>query len=156
MTAEELWLDFCAHTDPAPGAYSAWAFGDAPDKLAALVYQGVKTATASAFDLYAIEGEPLPAAGEYSVILDARDQAVCIVRTTRVTVVPYLSVTCDHAFKEGEGDRSVAYWRQVHEPFLTRELATVGLHFDPSCRVVCEEFDLVWRDNAYVFSREST
>mgnify|MGYP000597469916 CR=1 FL=1 len=34
-------------------------FGVDPDLLAELVFKGEKTATASAFDLYALEDEPL-------------------------------------------------------------------------------------------------
>lgn len=30
----------------------------------------------------------------------------------------YADVDERHAYAEGEGDRSLAYWRQVHEPFL--------------------------------------
>ena len=55
--------------------YSAWGFGDAPDQLADLVLKGIKTATASAHDLYFMEGkeEPLPQPGDYSIILDSKE-----------------------------------------------------------------------------------
>ncbi len=52
------------------GPYESWAFGDAPDKLVALVKNGVKTATCLSYDLYQAEGEPIPKTGDYSVILD--------------------------------------------------------------------------------------
>lgn len=139
MTAEELWKK-----SGLTGEYEAWAFGEAPDALADLVVRGIKTATCSAYDLYEIEHEPLPKAGEYSVILGADASARCIIRTTRVYVTEYGKVTADHARKEGEGDRSLAYWRQVHEPFLTKELASVNLEFSEKTKVVCEEFALVY------------
>ncbi len=139
MTAEELWAGSGLR-----GEYEAWAFGEAPDKLAALAAKGIKTATCSAYDLYEAEGEALPAVGGYSVILNGREEAVCIIRTTRVTVTPFDQVTEEHAFKEGEGDRSLAYWRAVHEEFLTRELASIGRSFDGNTKVVCEEFELVF------------
>ena len=41
------------------GTYEAWAFGDAPDKLAELVLQKIKTATCSAYDFYQIDNEHL-------------------------------------------------------------------------------------------------
>ena len=47
MTAEELW-----ERSGLSGTYEAWAFGEASDKLAELVVQGIKTATCSAYDLY--------------------------------------------------------------------------------------------------------
>ena len=139
MTAEELW-----ERSGLTGTYEAWSFAEAPDKLAELVVRGIKTATCSAYDLYEAEGEDLPQPGETSVILDSADEAVCIIRTTRVYVVPFDEVTAEHAFREGEGDRSLAYWREVHESFLKEELSSIGRTFDGSARVVCEEFEVVY------------
>ena len=139
MTAEEMWKQ-----SGLAGEYDAWAFGEAADKLAALVKAGIKTATCSAYDLYEAEGEDLPLPGDTSVILDSSDEAVCIVRTTRVYVVPFDRVSAEHAFKEGEGDRSLEYWREVHESFLKEELSSIGRTFDGSTRVVCEEFEVVY------------
>lgn len=57
MTAEEMWAAFIHRAGIASDTpYEAWAFGDAPDKLAQLILDGSKTATASAHALYAIEG----------------------------------------------------------------------------------------------------
>ena len=139
MTAAEMWKQ-----SGLAGEYDAWAFGEAADKLAALVREGIKTATCSAYDLYEAEGEDLPLPGKTSVILDSADEAVCIIRTTRVYVVPFDEVTAEHAFREGEGDRSLAYWREVHESFLKEELSSIGRTFDGSTRVVCEEFEVIY------------
>ena len=140
MTAEELW-----NKSGLSGTWEAWAFGEAPDKLAELVVRGIKTATCSAYDLYLLEGEPLPEAGDCSVILDSGDEAVCIIKTLKVYVTEYKNVSPEHAFKEGEGDRSLEYWRLVHESFLKNELASAGLQFDENTKVVCEEFEVVYR-----------
>ncbi len=71
MTAEELWTK-----SGLDGEYEAWAFGGSPDELAQLVKNGIKTATCSAFCFYELEEEPLPQIGEYSIILDAKEEAV--------------------------------------------------------------------------------
>ena len=139
MTAIEMWKQ-----SGLAGEYDAWSFGDDADGLAALVRGGIKTATCSAYDLYEAEGEDLPKAGDTSVILDSRDEAVCIIRTTRVYVIPFDEVTAEHAFREGEGDRSLEYWRQVHEAFFKEELASAGLEFSGNSKVVCEEFEVVY------------
>ncbi len=143
MTAQQLWLKFTAASG-ASADYTAWQFGDDADKLAALVLEGVKTATASAYPLYAIEDEPLPEVGEYSVILDSRGEAVCIIRTERVYVLPFDEVSERHAFLEGEGDRSLEYWRRVHKAFFEAEMRECGLAFDEKMQVVCEEFSIVF------------
>lgn len=144
MTAEELWNEYARkagieHTD-----YEAWAFGDAADELAELVNNGRKTATASAYPLYELEQEPLPQAGEYSVIMDSGDRAVCVIRTNRVYVTPFREISEEHARREGEGDLSLAYWREVHERFFRQEMEEAGLDFDEDMPVVCEEFSCVY------------
>ena len=139
MTAKEMW-----NASGIDAEFDAWAFGDDPDTLAQLVRTGVKTATASAYPLYELEGEPLPEAGEYSVILNTRDEAVCIIRTAKVHVTPYCEVTAEQAYKEGEGDRSLSYWRQVHEAFFRKEMEAAGMTFTEDMGVVCEEFEVVY------------
>ena len=139
MTAEQMWQAF-SEKNEIDAPYDAWAFGDDADALAELVLQGIKTATCSAQPFYALEGEPLPRAGEYSVILDSRDQAVCVIQNTRGYQTSFEMVTAEHAWKEGEGDRSLAYWRQVHEAFFSQELSQAGMAFSQDLMLVCEEF----------------
>ena len=139
MNAAEMWERFCEKSG-IKADYDDWAFGGAPDALAELVLNGIKTAPASAYPLYEQEQEPLPKAGDYSVILNTKGEAVCIIRTTKVYVVPFREVSADHAFREGEDDRSLESWREVHRDFFTREMKAGGLTFDEDMPVVCEEF----------------
>lgn len=140
MTPEELW-----ERSGLTGTYEAWSFGEAPDKLAELVLQGIKTATCSVYDLYLIYNEKIPQEGDYSIILNSNKEAVCIIRTLKVYVTEFSRVSEEHAFKEGEGDRSLEYWRKVHSNFVTNELASVNILFDEHSKVVCEEFEVVYR-----------
>ena len=139
MTAEELW-----EKSGLDGEYEAWAFGEEPDTLVNLVKQGIKTASCSLYDLYLLEDEPLPEVGEYSVLLDSGEEAVCIIRTTKVYVTEFDQVSGEHAYKEGEGDRSLEYWRKVHEDFFSQEMAEVQREFQGDTKVVCEEFEVVY------------
>ena len=139
MTAEEMWIQ-----SGLTGEYDAWSFGDDADKLAQLVKDGIKTATCSAYCFYELDGEDLPEAGAYSIILDSDDQAVCITRTTKAYVTPFNQVTAEHAFKEGEGDRSLESWREAHIKFFTEDLKEAGLPFDEEMKLVCEEFEVVY------------
>lgn len=143
MTAQEMWERYSQKED-ITADYEAWSFGDDADQLAELVLQGIKTATASAYPLYELEGEELPQPGEYSVILDSQDNAVCIIRTERVFTVPFYRVDDRQAWKEGEGDRSLAYWREVHERFFRACMEEAGLFFEDTMEVVCEEFVKVY------------
>ena len=147
MNAEELWNAFVtSHPEVADIAYEAWCYGsDAADELARLTADGIKTATASAYPLYELEQEELPKVGEYNVILLTDGTALCITKTTKISLIPYRDVSEAHAYREGEGDRSLSYWRKVHEAFFTEELASVGLTFTEDMTVVCEEFEVVFK-----------
>ena len=144
MTPQTLWNQYKEINPLAGPEPEAWAFGAAPDLLAELVAKGVKTATASAYDEYVHYEEELPKVGDLDMVLDGQGQAVAIIETTKVTVIPFRDVSADHAYKEGEGDRSLAYWRQVHEELFTKWLAEIGLSFSPESKVVLEEFQVVY------------
>lgn len=144
MTAEEMWQAYKTINADIGDELDAWAFGVEPDHLADLVLRGVKTGTASAYPLYAHYGEDLPEADQYDVILDGQGQAVCVIKTTKVYVTPFNEVTAEHAFEEGEGDRSLTYWRQVHEEVFSQWLEEAGLTFSEDMLVVCEEFEVVY------------
>ena len=153
MKPEEMWNRFCAENglDPATH-YEAWQFGDAPDNLAALVILGIKYATASLYNLYEVEDEePMPQEGDYSVILDSKDEAVCVIQTIQLDVIPFDEVGEDQARGEGEGDKSLSYWRKVHEQFFGEQAKEYGVEFYTKSRVLCEKFKLCY--SAYTVSK---
>ena len=144
MTPQEIWNKYKQINPSIGDEIDAWAFGVDADLLADLVLKGEKTATASAYDLYEVDNEPLPREGTFDIILDSQNQAVCIVEITKVSVQPFNQVSAQHAFKEGEGDKSLAYWRQVHEACFAEWLREAGLTFTPNSKVVLEEFRKVY------------
>ena len=118
MKSDQMWQTYKILNQTIGDKIDAWAFGVEADYLAELVLMGQKTATSSAFDLYAVGNEPLPKENELSVILDSKENAICIIETTKVEVIPFKEVSEDHAYKEGEGDRRLTYWRELHETSL--------------------------------------
>lgn len=141
---EAFWRSFADATG-VDAPYEAWAFGgaDTPElatELGLLVRDGPKRATTGRLDSFDAEGEPLPVVGGYSVILDGAGQPVCIIRTTQVDTVPFGEVDEGFAWVEGEGDRSLAYWRDAHERFFASE----GTPITDDDLVVLERFELVW------------
>ena len=138
MTAEKMW-----RMSGLEDEYKAWAFGGDADELAQLVKDGKKTATCSALVFYKLEDEELPQVGEFHIILDSEENAVCITRTTKVYVTTFDAVSEEHAFKEGEGNRSLEYWRKVHKKFFADELKAINRQFNERIELVCEEFEVV-------------
>jgi uncharacterized protein YhfF len=104
---------------------NAWACGgtaDQADELLGLVLSGTKTATSSLLWSYEAEDEPLPAVGEVSIVCDGQGRPRALLRLTDVTVTDLDDVSERHAFAEGEGDRTLAYWRRAHEDFFRSHL----------------------------------
>jgi len=151
-TAEHFWQAWLA-TLPADAparraSYMVEPFGDNPalaDELVELVLAGTKTATCSALWDWEAEGNPLPEPGLLWVVLDGRGEPRCIVETVEVTRRRYDEVDADFAAAEGEGDRSLAYWREAHRRFFTRTLPAIGKEFATDMPLVCERFRVVYR-----------
>ena len=142
MNAEEMWQAF--PDKKADDTYLAWQYGCAQDKLAQLTLQGTKTATASSYPVYKAENEPVPAVGDYSIILDSQNQAVCIIQTTQIDIVPFYQVDEEQAYLEGEGDRTLTYWREVHRTFFESDMQSIHQKFTEDMLVVCERFKIVY------------
>lgn len=114
----------------------SFAFGDGPalaDELLALVLKGVKTATCST------EDEPNTSTpGERWIVLDGRGQPRCVIESLEVTYRRFGEVDAAFASDEGEGDRSLAYWRDAHRRYFGRQGK-----FSEDMMLMCERFRLV-------------
>ena len=107
-----------------------------------LVLKGKKKATASSKIGYQIEGDEIPKEGDMSVITVWEGTPRCVIRTTRVRIIPYKDITFDIAKLEGEDD-NLESWRRNHESFFREEGKELGYQFSEDMEVIFEEFELV-------------
>ncbi|WEV36350.1 ASCH domain-containing protein [Lactobacillus sp. ESL0677] len=137
---EQYWRNFCNERAINPSELDeAFAFGDTKkmaDKLADLVNRGIKTATTSIY----VPEDSLAQVGKYCIILDGSNKPVCVVQNKVCEVMPFKQVSQEHAYHEGEGDRTYAYWHQAHVDFFTKECKEEGWTFNDETLVVCEVF----------------
>ena len=111
-----------------------FSFGDHPalaDELVGLVFEGKKRATCWAVS----EGLKGAAAGKPMVALDGKNRPRVVLKTIELTQRQFDQVDEAFAYDEGEGDRSLAYWREAHKRYFTR----AGL-FEPQMMLWCERF----------------
>lgn len=148
---EAFWLAFQDTLPPESPyrdrPYIAEPIGDSPglaDELGALIMAGKKTATCSALWAYEVENEAIPAAGDVWIVLDGRNKPLCIVETIEVTIRAFNQVDARFAWEEGEGDRSLVYWRAAHTDFFTRTLPHIGRELDETMPLVCERFRVIY------------
>lgn len=114
-----------------------WKFGTnkiESDFLFNLVKQGIKTATSYLFD------ETFVAPSRYSILTNWDETEKINLETTKFYVVLFKEVDKEHAWKEGEGTRTLEEWRTIHKEFFSKRLALQGKEFDENLKIVCEEF----------------
>jgi uncharacterized protein YhfF len=124
----------------------AFAFGDSAalaDELAALVLSGKKRATASLAVEFESLGEPLPVVGGLSIVLRGDQVPVAVIERTEVHEVPFRAVGQAFASREGEGDGTLAWWREAHRSYFTRVCERLGAVFDEDTPVICQSFQVI-------------
>lgn len=119
-------------------ALETFSFGDGPElaeALARLVLAGRKTATC-----WAASQGLLTEVGKRMVMLDGAGRPRAVIETVELTQRRFPEVDAAFAHNEGEGDRSLAYWRQAHRTYFTR----LG-QFSEDMLLYCERFRIIER-----------
>ena len=146
-TATSLVAKLCALGITLPDvAIRVSAYGDSPtlsEALLALIRLGRKRAGTGLLWAYEAEGEAIPVVGEIEIVVDHRNEPAIVTRATSVQVIPYAEVTAEYAAIEGEGDGSLAFWREAHWAFFSRECQRLGHKPDESMLVVCGVFEVL-------------
>lgn len=149
IVVDEYWTEFLANNPSiSPDtSYQTWYFSNSSTQaraLAELVIAGTKTATASLLEANELQPEKAPIDGGYSVVTNFEGDPMCIIQTTEIRHLPFDEVDAAFAYDEGEGDKTLADWREGHWAYFSREAAELGLHFDENSIVCCERFRLVY------------
>jgi len=149
ITVYEMWDKFVqSNPEIKSNDFKSWYFCDTEkcaNDLADLVLRGIKRATASLNYWYKSGKEIIPKAGELNVITNWDGIAQCITITRSVTILKFKDVSSEMASTEGEGDKSLDYWRKAHIHFFTNELIKEKLEFDEEMEIVFEEFEMIYK-----------
>jgi uncharacterized protein YhfF len=145
-----FWQDFCTEVgeDRSARFFEAFHFHDneaGANELAQLVLAGVKRATACLAWTYGNAGVSPPKPGSLSVVTCWDGKPMCVIETLEIEVLPFEQVTPEFAASEGEGDRSLDYWRRVHWAYFGRECARIGREPSQVMPVVCERFSVIYK-----------
>lgn len=110
--------------------------------LLGLVLEGKKKATSSSLWGCEIDGTKVPKEGDLSIITYWDGTPGCLVRTTRIRIIPYKEITFEIARLEGEDD-CLESWQKNHERFFAEEGKKVGYQFSEEMPVIFEEFEVI-------------
>jgi uncharacterized protein YhfF len=125
----------------------AYGIGDTPElkqELLDLVLEGKKRASTSLVRESEIEGWPLPEVGQYNIILDGSGEPAAVIKTVSVRRCRFNKVDEDHAYLEGEDDRTLESYIREHTKYYTRRGEALGFIFTPDMEVILDRFELVY------------
>ncbi|MDX1352948.1 MAG: ASCH domain-containing protein [Thiomicrorhabdus sp.] len=109
-----------------------------------LIVRGEKTATCSLKYWYESGLEPMPKIGDLQVVTDWEGNPTSIIEITDVFECPFSEVTAELAALEGEGDKSLDWWRKTHWEFFSTECTEQGLQPSNDMVLVFEKFKVVY------------
>ena len=89
-------------------------------------------------------GEPMPEAGRLEVITDWNGNPTCIIEVTKVFECRFSEVDNDFAYAEGEGDRTLEWWRKAHWNYFSKECREAGIPMSEDVMLVLERFKTVY------------
>lgn len=112
---------------------------------AELIRIGQKTATCSLNHWYESGEEAMPAIGHLMVVLDWDKAPICIIEIDSVETCKYNEVTAEFAYAEGEGDRSLDWWRKAHWDFFAKECTELAIEPNENMKLVLERFHVVYQ-----------
>lgn len=146
---QPYWNEFQSDTgyDATDRFYEVFHFDDNErdaNYLAELVLEGTKRATASLLWTYEAQDKTLPTAGVFSVVTNWRKEPLCVIETTNVETVPFHQVNESFAETEGEGDKTLRMWKEVHWKYFSRECMRIGKEPSLDMPVICETFRVVY------------
>lgn len=128
--------------------YESFCFADSEavsEELAALVLSGVKRATAALVWALEAQGKEPPQPGDLSVVTDWSGKPLCVIETQSTEAVAFEEVTAEFAATEGEGDKSLEFWRKEHWLYFSRECNQIGREPTTQMPVLCEKFEVVYQ-----------
>ena len=73
-----------------------------------------------------------------TVILDGSGHPRAIIKILEIFQCPFNEISAEFAYAEGEGDRTLTYWRNEHQCYFSRH----G-QFSEDMLLWCERFDVV-------------
>ncbi|WP_028021449.1 ASCH domain-containing protein [Enterovibrio calviensis] len=109
-----------------------------------LILRGEKRASCSMAYWYRHQGELMPSVGHLQVVTYWAGDPVCIVEITSVSECRFKDVTEEFAASEGEGDKTLAWWRDAHWTFFSLECEELGITPCEDMMLILERFKVVY------------
>ena len=88
--------------------------------------------------------EKIPKKGDLNIITNWNKVPQAIILTTKIELIKFNEITAKFAQREGEGDKSLAYWKKVHKAYFKREMQGYKEKFSKDMIIVCQYFNKIY------------
>ena len=149
MDIQEYWNKYLekSHQKPEEATYSGeLSFEDSSlvgNEQLNLLLSGRKTASFTPLEVFEINMEPLPIAGEVYIVLDREEKPQCIIEVTDVKVIPLSEISWELAKQDGENE-NLQEWQEKMEEFLQDEADICGFEAKKDSKIVCEIYRKIY------------
>ena len=109
-----------------------------------LILEGKKRASTTLVRESMLEGWPEPEVGQYNIVLDGDDEPAAVIRTVSVRRCRFSDVDEEHAYWEGEDERTLDAYIREHTKYYTRIGGRLGFEFTPDMEVILDRYELVY------------
>ena len=127
--------------------FEAFQFGagrEMANQLARLVLDGIKTATSDLIWHIDAKHKPRWSVGDEHVVLDGSWSPVAVIRTTELSERRFCDVDEAFANDYGEGDRTLAWWREHVFAWYASQCRELGIEPTEELPLLCERFEVVY------------
>ncbi|MBC8511231.1 MAG: ASCH domain-containing protein [Cryomorphaceae bacterium] len=148
-SVEKIWNDFTSENqlynkNEIPESFFFCDNKKDADECAELVFNRIKQATAGSLWSYEKDNIEFPKKGDLFIITDWEGNAKAIIETTNIEQVPFNQITPEFAKTEGEGDKSLSYWKKVHWDYFSREMEEYGEKPSEEMIIICKYFKIIY------------
>jgi uncharacterized protein YhfF len=143
----DYWERFKKETGVVAELTDAFGMGDSPElrqELLELVLEGKKRASTTLVSEMVTEGWPEPKEGDYNILLDGEGRPAAVIVTVSARRARFRDVDAEHAYWEGEMERTLESYRREHAKYYRRRGEALGFEFSEDMEVILERFEVVY------------
>ena len=125
---------------------SSWGnSAELADRIARLITSGIKTTTSSLLWSQQKHQWVLEKPGDKTIVLDSKNNPVCIVEIQAVFVRPFDQVDAEFVYNYGEGDRTMDFWHKNMWEYYQEECQELGKNAEKDMPMICQVFKVIYK-----------
>ncbi|MGM9971618.1 MAG: ASCH domain-containing protein [Anaeroplasmataceae bacterium] len=140
MTYLDMWSQFLTNNQIEDVDYGVFQYDK--EDLEKLMSGKIK-AEISPYEVIRVNDYAIPFVGDYNIVIDDSDNAICVIKTTKVSIVPFNDIKEVDAIKLGFD--GLKEFRNIYKDILTSELKEININYQDEALCVIEEFEIIYK-----------